>query len=276
MLPLRFNRDYELVIGIGGQAVVIRPPLRVQFDYLKSINGGVNKCTLKIYNLSETNRLKLVKDEEQVKYIPIILRVGYNNSLETVFKGSAHKASNEGGVDRPTNIEALDGGFDVLNSFTNRTIKGRDVALSAIIEDMPNTKVGKAKIESNLKRPKVLIGSSSQLIEKMMPEGSSYYIDNEQLFIIKDDEVVSSFVPLVTASTGLLNTPVRQSGIVTFNTLMNPTLKIGGLCELRSKIAPHLNGLYRIDSIQGKGDNDGSDWTQTISARVAGSYKVAR
>lgn len=276
MRPLRFNRDYELTIGVGSQSVIIRPPLRIQFDCLKSINGGVNKCTLKIYNLSEANRLKLVKDEEERKYIPLILRVGYNDSLETIFKGSVQKANNEGGVDRVTNIEALDGGFDVLNSFTSRTIKGRDVALSAIIEDMPNTKVGKANIESNLKRPKVLIGSSSQLIEKMIPEGASYYIDNEQLFIISDDEVVSSFVPLVTARTGLLNTPTRQASIVTFNTIMNPTLRIGGLCELVSVIAPHLNGLYRIDSMQSKGDNDGSDWMQSVGARVAGNYKVAK
>jgi hypothetical protein len=272
---MRFSRDYELTLGIGARAVIVRPPLRIVFGCDKSIRGGINKLTLQIFNLKESNRLQLVKDEEDPKRIPIVLKVGYMNSLETIFKGSINLGSNDRtGPDFVSKLECLDGGFDFLTSFTSRTVRSKALAVDAILEDMPNTDKGKVTQQIELTRPKVLVGNSVQLIEEALNPGESFYIDNEQLFILRSNEVVSSFIPVVSAATGLINTPQRQNQKVTFETLMNPALKLGGFTQLRSKTAPHLNDTYKIETMNYSGDYDGNDWKQAVTCISDDNFKV--
>lgn len=271
----RFLRDFELAIEAEGQSVVVKPPMRITFTCDKSITGGLNKLQLQIYNLKESNRLAIVKDAEERKRIPIILKVGYEWSSEVIFQGTVHRGANQRqGADFISDLECLDGGEDYLASFTSKVVKGKQAAVEEILKDLPNTKKGKLTEQITLLRPKVLIGNSLQLIEKALAPNETYYIDNEQLFIIKDDEVISSYIPLVSAKTGLLNTPERESKKVSFETLMNPTLKLGGLCKLKSVLAPHLDGTYKIESMSYSGDNEGDDWKQSVTCIAAGDYKV--
>lgn len=272
---MRFKRDFELIIGIGGQAVIVRPQMRISFEAQKSIVGGLSKLTLKIYNLKEENRHKLAKDPEEIKRIPIILKTGYAGKLENIFKGTVHLGeSGRTGTDIITTIECLDGGFDFLNSFTSRTVVGKELAVNAILKDMPNTERGKITTQNKLIRPKVLVGNSAKLIEQQLNADETWYIEDEKLYIIKNNEVTSVFAPLVSAKTGLINTPVRQNQKVTFDTMMNPTIKIGGQVVLESKNAPHLNGTYKVESISYKGDNYGNDWSQSITGIKAFNMTV--
>ena len=272
----RFNRDYKLVVQVsGGQSVEVVPPMRVSFSANKSVSGGLNKLTLNIYNLKTSNRLALVKDAEQRKHIPLSFSAGYNGELKLLFKGTVHRGTNSReGADFVTELECLDGGFDVLNSFTSKTVKGKARAVDSILGDMPNTSKGKLTTQQDLIRPKILVGSSAKLIDELVGDGETWYIDDEKLYIIKDDEVVSSFIPVVKASTGLLNTPSREQSKATFDTLMNPTLKIGGLCKLESVNAPHINGVYKIDSMGYTGDNYGAKWSQSVTGILTSGYKT--
>lgn len=273
---MRFNRDYELVIGIGSNQVTVKYPIRVVFSATKSISGGLNKLNLKIYNLTEASRLKLVKDKTDLTYIPLVLSIGYQGSLERVFKGSVYVGSNKReGAELVSEIECQDGGVDFLNSFTSKTIKRGDV-VSSILEDMPNTTKGKITSIQELIRPKVLVGSSTKLIEEFISEDQSWFIDNEQLYIIKGNEVVSALIPVVSAETGLLNTPDNDLSKVTLQTIMNPALRPGGLYQLISTNAPHLNGIYKIESMNYKGDTHGDDWSQTITGIENFQYEVLR
>lgn len=272
----RFDRDYELTVQVSAnRAVVIKPPLRISFSADKSISGGLNKLSVKIYNLKESNRLALVKDQEQIKAIPISFKVGYKGGLQLIFKGTVHKGQNSReGADLVTELECLDGGFDFLNSFTSKTVKGKTKVIDSVLEDMPNTGRGKITSLDNVTRPKVLVGASAKLIDEIVGENETWYIEDEKLFIIKNDEVVSSFIPVINAATGLINTPSREQSKTTFDTLMNPTIKIGGLAKLESKTAPHLNGVYKAETINYKGDTHGKEWMQSITALLAGAYKV--
>lgn len=271
MPPSRFNRNFELLAG----RVIVTPPMRIEFSADKSVIGGLNRMTLRVYNLNETHRLALVKDAEESRQIPISLSVGYRDVLHLVFRGTIHRGQNyREGADFVTELECLDGGFDFLNSFTSVTVKGKTVAVDAILADMPNTAKGKLRTQEPLLRPKVLVGQSATLLDAMMNDDETWYIADEKLYIIKDDEVVSTYVPVVTAKTGLLNTPTREFSKVTFETLMNPTLKIGGLCSLESQSAPHLNGVYKLYSMGYAGDTHGTDWKQTVTAMLTGGYTV--
>jgi len=276
-VPLsRFNRDYELTVQVStGQSVVVRPPMRLAFGGNKSVIGGLNKLTLSIYNLKQSNRLALVKDAEQQIRIPLSLSVGYVDGLQLLFKGTVHRGSNSReGPDMVAELECLDGGFDYLNSFTSETVRGKRRAIDTILGDMPDTGTGKITTQQDLIRPKVLVGASAKLIDDIVNEGETWYIDDEKLYIIKDDEVVSSFIPVVNSATGLLNTPTRDQSKITFDTLMNPTLKIGALCRLESSSAPHLDGIYKIDTMGYAGDNYGSKWGQQVTGILAAGYTV--
>jgi len=271
----RFSRNYVLVITVDGRNVVITPPMQIVFEVTKSIRGGLNKMNIQITNLAESKRLSLVKDAEQRKIMPIGLSVGYQDRIELIFKGTIHTGSNSRqGPDLLTSLECLDGGEDFLNSFTARTVEGGRRAIDAALEDMPNTGTGKITDRPVLTRPKVLVGNSARLIDDMVGPGETWYIDDEQLYVIKDNEVTSGLKPVVSAATGLISTPTRDSKLVTFETLMNPSVKIGGLASLKSSTAPHLDGIYRIETISYSGDNYGAAWTQTCTGTLAAGTKT--
>lgn len=272
----RFGRDYELVIGIGEEAIIIRPPIRIVFSADKSLRGAINTLKLEIYNLREDRRLKIVKDAEQVKYIPLQLKVGYQGNLELIFRGSVYTAKNAPQLPEIlTVIECKDGGHDFINAFTSKTIAGGSDYIPTLIEDMPNTSPGKIAPGEPLVRPKVLVGNTMDLVRSGLKPGEVAFIDNEELNVIRtDSQIIDNVVPTVSAATGLLNTPDREKQKVTFQTMMNPEVKLGRMAKLISKFAPHLNGLYRTETINYYGDTDGDAWGQTCTGYLIKTGEV--
>lgn len=272
---MRVNRDFELKINILSGQVIIKPPLRIAFDAQKSISGQLNKGNVQIYNLTEQKRLAIVKDPEDAKRIPIELRIGYQDRLDLMFKGNVHECQNERqGVDIITKINILDGGFDYLNSVSSKTVKGGELAIEAALADMKNTAKGAITDRPILTRPKILVGNTARIISDMIGPDEDWYIEDEKLYIIKKNEVISSYIPLVSAKTGLISTPTRKMKEVTFKTLLNPSIKPGRRIKLESVTAPYLNGVYKIHTINYTGDNYGDDWSQTCSGYLAEDVKV--
>lgn len=271
----RFLRDYSLTIGIGSQAVTIEPPFRIVFSATKSDDSSLNKMTLKIYNLSEAKRLRLVRDEDGDDYFPLALKIGYQGKLETVFQGSIDTAgSTRQGAEFVTSMECLDGGQDFLRGFVSATVTTKSAAFDAILGSMPNTARGKIGSATDIIRPKVLVGNSIAVTQEMLDPGQKWFIDNERLNILRPNEIVSTFAPVISAATGLLNTPEAEKKTVTLNTMMNPSVKVGGLFRLISVTAPHLNGIYKAKTITYSGDTDGNDWTQQVTGTIAENYTV--
>lgn len=275
-LPSRFERDYELMVQVtSGKAVVVKPPMRVSFNANKSAVGGLNKLRVSVFNLTPTHRLALAKDAEERKRIAISFRVGYKDALQLLFKGTVHRGTNaREGADFVTVLECLDGGHDFLTGFTSATVKGKALAIDAVLADLPNTGKGKLTTLTDTTRPIVLVGPPARLLDRLVGEGENWYVDEEKLYILKEGEVISNFIPVVNAATGLLNTPTRESLKVTFDTLLNPTLRIGGLCKLESVSAPQMDGVYKIDAIGYNGDNYGTSWLQSVTCLVAQNYEV--
>lgn len=272
---IRFQRNYELVITLlSGETIKIVPDLRIVFEINKSINMGLNTCKIQIYNLSQKNRDNLAKDkEDSTKKMPFVLYIGYGDSLKRIFEGTVLESKTERkGMDFITTIESQDGGFDYKNSFTAKVVKSNEI--DALVQDMPNTKKGKISERLVYKRPKVLVGNSFKLIEDSLAEDETMFIDNNTVHIIKRDEVVSSYIPVITSESGLLNTPTRSQQQVNFSTLMNPEISVGGLVNLESLYAEYLNGVYKVESIKYKGDTFGSDWSMEVVGQQVKDYKV--
>ena len=152
----------------------------------------------------------------------------------------------------------------------------KSAAIDAVLGTMPNTAKGKIGTMGDLIRAKVLVGNSVAVTQEMLDVGQRWFIDDERLNVLGGNEIVSSFVPVISAETGLLNTPEADKKNVTLSTMLNPSVKIAGLFRLISVTAPHLNGIYKVSAITYSGDIDGNDWSQKISGTIAGDYVVPK
>ena len=291
----RFLRDYRLTIGIGSQAVVILPPFRIRFSVDKSDKSDLNKATIKVDGLNPDKRRRLVRDPDEKPekdkdgkdkptsnsnkgYFPVLLEIGYQGKLETIFRGSIDEAGSTREADGQyvTTISAMDGGEDFLRGFVSTSVTSKAAAVDAVLGTMPNTKKGKIGAQGDITRPKILVGNSMATIQEMLDPGQRWFIDDERLNILGGNEVVSGYVPVVSAETGLINTPEADKKEVTITTFLNPSIKVGGLYQLISVTAPHRNGVYKCTLITYSGDIDGSDWDQRVTGEIAESYVVPR
>lgn len=291
----RFLRDYRLTIGIGSQAVTILPPFRIRFSVDKSDKSDLNKATIKIDGLNPDKRRRLVRDPDEKPekdkdgkdkptsnsnsgYFPVLLEIGYQGKLETIFRGSIDEAGSvrENDGQFVTALSAMDGGEDFLRGFVATSVTSKAAAIDAVLGTMPNTKKGKIGAQADITRPKILVGNSMATIQDMLDPGQRWFIDDERLNILGGNEVVSSFVPVVSAETGLINTPEADKKEVTLTTMLNPSIKVGGLYQLISVTAPHRNGIYKCKLITYSGDTDGSDWTQRVTGEIAENFVVPR
>lgn len=288
----RFLRDYILTIGLGAQAVIIRPPFRIVFSADKTDKADLNKMTLKIDGLNEDKRRRLVRDadEKEAKdkdgdksttpsnsgYFPIELKIGYQGRVETIFRGSVDEGGSvREGAQFVTTLNCLDGGHDFLKGFISTSVTSKTAAIDAVLGTMPNTKKGKIGAQKDITRPKILVGNSMATIQDMLDPDQRWFIDDERLNILGGDEVVSGYTPVVSAETGL-KVVDSDKKVVTMTTWLNPSIKVGGLLQLISTVSPHLNGIYKVSMISYSGDYDGSSWDQKITAEIAPNYVVPK
>ena len=293
----RFLRDYSLTIGLGAQAVTIKPPFRIVFSADKSDKADLNKMTLKIYNLNDDKRRKLVRDGDEKEkkgkpgdtkaapapaarrnnsYFPLQLMVGYQDRVETIFRGSVDEAgSAREGAEFVTTLTCMDGGHDFLNSFVSTSVTSKVAAIDAALGTMPNTSKGKIGAQKDITRPKILVGNSMAVVADMLDPDQRWFIDDERLNILRGNEVVSGYIPVVSAETGLVVVESEKESI-SATTFMNPSVKVGGLFQLISVVSPHLDGIYKVSQITYSGDFDGADWSQKITATIAENYVVPR
>lgn len=309
-----FYRDYRLTVGSGNQAVIIEPPITMSFKALETVDKkSLGKLSVSINGLKPSTRLQLLKSEDEEKYIPVRLEVGYDGKLRQVFQGSVKSGAvkREGAI-HIVSLECEDGGHDYINAFTSRTVRGKDQVVDSVLQDMPNTKKGAVTKQQALIRPKVLVGSSSKILTDMLSPDESFFIKDERVHILKANEVTSGNIPVVNARSGLLNTPQAtkisaqddggkkakmptnepdtdpagkkdtdsstlaksSKGQIVFDTKLNPMLVIGGLCSLESVTNPALNGVYKIYQIETSGQSNGAAWYQKVVCQPAGNYSV--
>ena len=309
-----FYRDYRLTVGIGNQAVIIEPPITVSFKALETVDKkSLGKLSVSINGLKPSTRLQLLKSEDEEKYIPVRLEVGYDGKLRQVFQGSVKSGAvkREGAI-HVVSLECEDGDHDYINAFTSRTVRGKDQVVDSVLQDMPNTKKGSVTKQQALIRPKVLVGSSSKILTDTLASDESFFIKDERVHILKANEVTSGNIPVVNARSGLLNTPQAtkisaqddggkkakmptnepdtdpagkkdtdsstlaksSKGQIVFDTKLNPMLVIGGLCAVESVTNPALNGVYKIYQIETSGQNNGAAWYQKVVCQPAGNYSV--
>ena len=73
------------------------------------------------------------------------------------------------------------------------------------------------------------------------------YYDYPNLAILRDDHYFENEYVYISAETGLLSTPIRESSKITFKTLFEPTFRAGGYVKLNSRTTQTgINGILKI------------------------------
>jgi len=257
MSNVKFGRNYKLTIQLDdAESIIVEYPATIQFTVHRSISASLNSINLQIYNLSEEKRNRLYQDRFQPTRRKLILEAGYDN-LSTIFIGDIFEANSaRQGTNLITSIDARDGYFDTNQTLVNTTIikgKTQTELLAFLAAQFPNLKIGKiGNFEGALERSVVLEGNVYDQIKKY--SDNNVFVDLEVINIIGENEfIVNPDLPLIDASTGMLDTPRRDNAFLTVTTLFEPRVIMGQNINVKSVANAAYNGVYKVLGVTHQG-----------------------
>ena len=265
---MKLQRKYQLTIQYDdlGSTVVINDPITLELDIHRAIFSSVNTATFRIYNLSPTNRLKLIHDWGDFShYRSITLNAGYEDQtpLPLIFKGNVIQSySRRERTNFVTEIECYSGIYAVKNT-TVQTSGQAGVSTSQTILQMiqamskNHVSLGAVSTFTNpaSSRGDVSSGSAWDKIQSLVPDNAQVYIDNEKVYVLNENDYIQSADGLdflINASTGLLETPRRQRLRLDVSTLFEPRINIGNVVKLQS-LEEVYNGRYPVIGVNHSG-----------------------
>jgi hypothetical protein len=277
----KLNRIYRLTIQTQDtfgnpteRELIVTNPITIEFKVDRSIYAGLNSLDLNIYNLSPNHRNLLFQDVYGINYKNVILEAGYSGQgMTVIFNGNVWSAySYRRGVNVVTHIHAIDG-LSAQSSRVKTTLKSGtpfgDI-ITNLMGSLKDLKSGTLALENKtFNRPVVLNGNAFRLLRTYTND--NVFIDTKTINIMRTDDVIEGYVPLLTDSSGLLGTPERKDATLTASVIFEPRLLIGQVIELKSSIAPQFDGQYKIYGIQHAGiisDSIAGNCTTTIQVQV--------
>lgn len=271
---LKFNRNYVLYvekadptdnditqfinlaeIDVDATAyTVIKLPFTIKFQIDKSVTTTNASASIQIYNLARRTRDQIRKNDTDYWDIrKVILLAGYGSNLSTVFVGTIDRAfSQRTGVDMITTINATDCGFGTSTSECDLNISVGDSlpdVLKKIVKDsLVGVNIGvvskKLKTPNGKKRGNSYVGDGPKILKEL--SGYGLFYDNGTANFLTTYECVQGTIKVLNSDQGLLNTPMVENNIVTFDMIFEPRLKIGQLLELSSRTETLFNGFCKV------------------------------
>ena len=278
---VKFRRQWTYSINITfrdekGEVKTIRVgyPLHINFNIIKNTFATTNVGSFTLYNLNASTREYIRQDRflyDQKKYITF--EVGYEGQNTRIFRGYIQEAySVKSGSDILTRIEAWDIGQDqfVAKTFEAGTSFKEAVKIlgtqeekeKEIIQDLSLSTLDKLKIQNigdlngSFKTPTTIVGKPIDAINQVA--SGHAYVDDGEINVLMDNECLDVGVAVISAKTGLMGTPQRRENFLVFDTLLNPSIKVGQLLEIKSETASKFNGTYLVAGFEHAGDIGGT------------------
>jgi len=264
----KFGRIYDLRITTkGGDNITVQLPFAIDIDITKSALPTANCLQIKIYNLPRNIRDRLRFDISAISdRQELALKAGYQslhknlNDLPMIFMGSIKYAFSERvGTDWVTTIECYDGGFAIANSEINDSFKAGEnyrYSMDKVFSKLEGIRKGRISKKLIPEGDKVLRDQSvkSKVFDLLNQNlGTKWFIDNEIVNALDDDEALDGIFKYVNVDTGLIGTPVRSETLIDFSMIFEPRLLLGQLINLKSITDPAFNGTYKLISIKHRG-----------------------
>lgn len=253
---IKINPSYKVTVFTPESTITVEYPLTMQATVTRGVLSESNTCTIQLYNLSPSTREQIYQDvfvgiaPEKQKFVQ--LEAGYNGSLSLIFKGRilqaySHKAG--GQTDIITEIQAQ--ALDVFDCETSKTFDAGITykeAYRQMASDLPNVVTGAiGNLAGSFRTPTTFEGRTFEQINKLT--GGHSFIDNGVLNTLMNNEVLNVPVPVISDKSVLLETPRRRDAYLDVRMLFEPSLLVGQLLEIESKIFPDFNGQYKVLSI---------------------------
>lgn len=254
---MKFGRNYRLTVEIAeGEAIVIEPPLTVEFNIIRSTSASINLGDFKVYNLSESRRREIFQDRfDFLNAKHVIFEAGYSK-LTKIFEGYiflAESARNKSDI--ITHIQARDGFNNIRNSQVNETypagITVKELIQNLIggFDDLEEGVI--SEYDETLARPVAVDGNRFEIINKY--SDGKVYVDLNKVNVVKNADAIEGVVPRFDSNTGLLETPARQGAFLSVKTLFEPNVKMSQLIEIDSSILKRYNGQYKVIGVHHQG-----------------------
>lgn len=265
-MTVKFGRTYRLTIdpADGGDPILITLPFTVEFNIQRTQLSSLNVASFEVYNLSQANRARIYQDRNNLtQNLKVKFEAGYS-TLYLVFSGRIFEAnSSREGTNIITRIECRSNLYDIAQSQVYQSVQsGQTVGdvLKTLIGQFSSLQLGAVgTFTDKLQRPAVLNGNTYDLLRTY--SGNQVFIDNDRVYVLKDNEVLDGSITAINDSTGILDTPRRQDVFLVVNTLLETGVQIASQVKLESTVMPIYNGQYKVIGIQHQG---------TISAAVSG------
>lgn len=280
----KFNRSYLLTFSFNDSRndINIEPPLNIEFECTKYDTGSTSSAIIKVYNLNVKNRLHIEKnDTDTSKIIKISLKVGYKNSdslnLKNLFIQSVLRSyTYRDGADYITIIECNNSTNILDKPLPPTGIKNLNQLINYCADGMKEFGITKGAVNQRINntRPLVAFGNAYDLLFDQIQKNETFFIDDEQFYILKNNQVVSRFIPIVSADTGLLDTPIMQDSLINFSMLISPEVKLARRFEIISTVNSKVNNVYKCIQIQYSGNYMGDNWIQTVTGTLSNNYEV--
>jgi hypothetical protein len=251
----KFGLSYFLKVeNSNGDMVEITMPFSVQFSVQRSITGGANSAHFTLFNLAETTRNVLYKDQYSMEYRVAQMFAGYEDGAKTllpmIFNGTVRVSqSARNGIDFITEIECFDGAF-AMTSGKTAIVAAAGQAMKDTLKDLMSNLPGVTGstvgggYETENKRGNIMFGNPVEYL-KLLSQ-NRFFIDQNHAYVLADNETIKGDIETIDASTGLIGAPKKSNTLVEVETIFEPRIQIAQTLELISTTNKRLNGIYKV------------------------------
>lgn len=240
--------------------------LTINLDINRNTFASTNEAHIQILNLNPAHRQRLFHDKyraDKIDYIDVY--AGYGSNLSLVFRGKILQTySYKQGSDMITDIQAIDLGFLSYYkdgrkvNYTNMTLEAgttKREAVQRIISDMESgTQVGGlGSINGTYQTPVSFVGDSFTLLDEIT--GGHVFVDLGKVNVLSNKEGLKiGSIPIISAETGMLGTPMRRDAQLEVDTLFEPSIQVGQLVELQTLTGvQEYNGTFKVIGVHHSG-----------------------
>lgn len=294
-MSYRFDRIYKLVIGKKGQdknAIVIEPPTRISFDIQKDVKSEPNENTIKIYNLAESTRKAIEKQD-----LRCVLYAGYSEENNTTLLASGDIAtaySYHEGADWVTEIYFIDGLVEIRDTAVSlgyaanvsSTVIVNDIAAKMGLKLVANNQLNERKWENGFS----FYGAARKALDKVVAgTGLEWSVQNGELQIVDKGKPTKRQGVVLAKDSGLIGYPERTREAARAKsadsedekkskrqkTTLSNQAKDGW--NVKSLLLPQVNpadkvrleslsvtGWFRAETVKHIGDSHSGDWVTEL------------
>lgn len=247
--------------------VQVKRPFTIEFDVQQKAFALVNTSTFRIYNLADTTRSVLRKDQIDYSfYRKVIFKAGYGTNMPTIFNGTLTQGwSVRESTNFITTLISTLGGFASVNGKTNLTFKAGTTyksiieALVAALGDYGISRGAIGDYPGTIFKSESYYGNIFEHLTTLT--GGGFFVADGKAFCLKDNEGYQGILETITSASGLLNTPLRENKFIHLEMIFEPRALCGQLVRLDSSTGDSTNGVWKIAAVKHHG---------TISEAVCG------